>query len=176
MTHHEPTSELVKHLSPFRGLRVVVGSLTRCIGGLLSQCPWRDKDASARRPSHAVALGQSLPRRTRPHRTHPRRATAPRLRTRLRALGTTATFTRSRCANATEQEVQELRERDLNPTERLSWLTALGITLRARDGRRVSGSPPSATSRSEEMTSPRRHKFRHSKPLQCPKLVATPAK
>ena len=33
--------------------------------------------SSARRPPHAVAAGQSLPRRTRPHRTRTRRARAP---------------------------------------------------------------------------------------------------
>ncbi|TXT25217.1 MAG: type I restriction enzyme S subunit [Planctomycetota bacterium] len=40
--------------------------------------------ASARRPPHAVALGQSLPRRTRPHRTRPRHPRRTRLRTHQR--------------------------------------------------------------------------------------------
>ena len=148
MTHHEPTSDVAKHLSPLRGFRVVVG--------------FQPTDES-------VGYSRNVPRGTK-SQTHTDRLKQSLLAKAFRGeLVPTEHAIAAREAAITKQpprswndcdiHARPMRQRngarnpraergresvcDLSPTERLSWLTALGITLRARDGRRVSGLPPS---------------------------------
>ena len=79
--------------------------------------------ASARRPPHAVASVQSLPRRTRPHRTHPRCSRWARLRNSQRVARTDSHRTPSRT-----------QDDERPPSNEVAWMIKLTIGRYRRDG------------------------------------------